>query len=127
MVQGCGTIFSKKYAHAVALYRKSTRALTFGILDKGVTLNHAKEAALHFDINPLQTVFWFTTTGWMMWQWLIGGALTRGAAALLYDGDPFHPRPSHLWEIAMEAEVDVFGTSAKWLHACSTHEVCMCV
>ena len=88
----------------------------------GVPLNRRKDAALHFDINSGQNIFWFTTTGWMMWQWLIGSALGtqftcftgtkvqiltlqaqagRGAAALLYDGDPFHPTPSHLWQVSV--------------------------
>mmetsp|Transcript_33874 Transcript_33874/g.54676 ORF Transcript_33874/g.54676 Transcript_33874/m.54676 type:complete len:450 (+) Transcript_33874:204-1553(+) len=86
----------------------------------GVTLNHMKEAALHMDINAKQRIFWFTTTGWMMWQWLLGAALGRGAAAVLYDGDPFYPKKAQLWQIAKEAELDVFGTSAPWLSACTS-------
>ena len=53
----------------------------------GVALNHAKEGALHWDLRAGERSLWYTTTGWMMWNWLLGAALTTGGAAVLYDGD----------------------------------------
>ncbi|HQR80482.1 MAG TPA: AMP-binding protein, partial [Actinomycetota bacterium] len=62
-------------------------------------------------------VFWFTTCGWMMWNWLVS-ALAAGATVVLYDGSPFHPEPDHLWRIAEEEQITLFGVSAKYLDSC---------
>jgi acetoacetyl-CoA synthetase len=80
----------------------------------GVLLQHLKEHVLHTDIGPADRVFYFTTCGWMMWNWLIG-TLATGAAIVLYDGSPMHPDPGVLWRLAREFEITVFGTSAKYL------------
>ncbi len=82
----------------------------------GTLLQHLKEHRLHTDIGPDDVVFYFTTCGWMMWNWLVSG-LATGATLVLYDGNPFHPGPEALWDMAEEEGVTVFGTSAKYLAA----------
>jgi len=82
----------------------------------GVLINHLKEMILHTDLSRKDTIFYFTTCGWMMWNWL-SSALGVGATLLLYDGSPFAPRASVLWELAEKEKVSVFGTSAKYLSA----------
>ena len=80
----------------------------------GTLLQHQKEHLLHTDLRRGDRVFYFTTCGWMMWNWLMS-ALATGATLLLYDGSPFHPGPGALWRIAEEERLTVFGTSAKYL------------
>ena len=82
----------------------------------GTLLQHLKEHQLHTDIGRQDVVFYFTTCGWMMWNWLVT-ALASGATVVLYDGSPFHPGPGALWKLAEEEGVTVFGTSAKYLAA----------
>ena len=82
----------------------------------GAILQHTKEHRLHCDIKPNDRVFYFTTCGWMMWNWLIS-ALASEAALILYDGSPFHPGPSALFDYADEERISFFGTSAKFLDA----------
>jgi acetoacetyl-CoA synthetase len=82
----------------------------------GTLLQHRKEHVLHTDIAPGDVVFYFTTTGWMMWNWLVS-ALASGATLVLYDGAPLHPDPGVLWRLAARERIDVFGTSAKYLSA----------
>ena len=82
----------------------------------GTLLQHIKELWLHTDVTPESRIFYFTTCGWMMWNWLASG-LTAGATLLLYDGSPFHPDPGTLWRFAQEERMTVFGTSAKYLAA----------
>jgi acetoacetyl-CoA synthetase len=82
----------------------------------GVLINHLKEMILHTDLSRKDTIFYFTTCGWMMWNWL-SSALGVGATLLLYDGSPFAPKASVLWELAEKEKVSVFGTSAKYLSA----------
>jgi acetoacetyl-CoA synthetase len=82
----------------------------------GTLLQHKKEHLLHTDIKPGDRLFFFTTCGWMMWNWLLSG-LASGATLVLYDGAPMHPDPGVLWQIAAAEEVDVFGTSARYLSA----------
>ena len=82
----------------------------------GTLLQHAKEHQLHTDLKPHDTLFFFTTCGWMMWNWLIG-ALASGCTLVLYDGSPFHPDPGTLWRIAEREGVTVFGTSPPYLAA----------
>ncbi len=80
----------------------------------GILLQHLKEHVLHTDIGPDDVVFYYTTCGWMMWNWLIG-ALATGAAIVLYDGSPMHPDAGVLWRIAEREGITVFGTSARYL------------
>ena len=80
----------------------------------GTLLQHQKEHLLHTDLKRSERVFYFTTCGWMMWNWLMS-ALATGATLVLYDGSPFHPDPGTLWRMAEEERLSIFGTSAKYL------------
>lgn len=82
----------------------------------GTLLQHAKEQRLHTDLREGDRFFYFTTCGWMMWNWLASG-LAAGATLVLYDGSPFHPGPGRLFDLADEERIDVFGVSAKFLDA----------
>ncbi len=82
----------------------------------GTLLQHQKEHVLHCDIGENDRVFYFTTCGWMMWNWLVS-ALACGATLLLYDGSPFAEDGRILWRIAEEEELTIFGTSAKFVSA----------
>ncbi|MGH8241380.1 MAG: acetoacetate--CoA ligase, partial [Steroidobacteraceae bacterium] len=82
----------------------------------GTLLQHQKEHLLHTDIRRTDRVFYFTTCGWMMWNWLMS-VLATGATLVLYDGSPFHPNPGALWQMAEQERINVFGTSAKFIAA----------
>ena len=82
----------------------------------GTLLQHQKEHLLHTDLKRSDRLFYFTTCGWMMWNWLMSG-LACGATLVLYDGSPFHPQPGVLWHMADEERITIFGTSAKYLAA----------
>jgi acetoacetyl-CoA synthetase len=82
----------------------------------GTLLQHQKEHVLHCDIGPDDRMFYFTTCGWMMWNWLVSG-LTCGATLILYDGSPFYEDGRILWRIAGEEKISIFGTSAKFIAA----------
>jgi len=82
----------------------------------GVLLHHLKELILHTDLKREDTIFYFTTCGWMMWNWLTS-SLAVGATLVLYDGNPFHPSPETLWRIAEEEKISIFGTSAGYIAA----------
>jgi acetoacetyl-CoA synthetase len=80
----------------------------------GTLLQHLKEQLLHTDVKPGDRLFFFTTCGWMMWNWLVSG-LAAGATIVLYDGSPLHPGPEVLWQMASEEAVTIFGTSPRYL------------
>jgi acetoacetyl-CoA synthetase len=80
----------------------------------GTLLQHLKEQQLHADLKPRDRLFFFTTCGWMMWNWL-ASALATETTILLYDGSPLHPGPDVLWDMAADEGVTVFGTSPKYL------------
>ena len=82
----------------------------------GTLLQHLKEHRLHTDLKSNERLFYFTTCGWMMWNWLVAG-LASGASIVLYDGSPMEPRAESLFELANEFKIDVFGTSASYLAA----------
>ncbi|WP_417438166.1 acetoacetate--CoA ligase [Idiomarina sp.] len=82
----------------------------------GTLLQHLKEHGLHTDLDRDDNLFYFTTCGWMMWNWLVSG-LAVGATLTLFDGSPFAPKPEFLWDVADEEGITVFGTSAKYLAA----------
>jgi acetoacetyl-CoA synthetase len=82
----------------------------------GVLLHQLKELVLHTDLKPEDTIFYFTTCGWMMWNWLTT-SLATGATLVLFDGNPFHPGPDALWQMAQDEKVTVFGTSAGYIAA----------
>jgi len=82
----------------------------------GVLLHQLKELVLHTDLKSDDTIFYFTTCGWMMWNWLTA-SLATGATLVLYDGNPFHPGPEALWQMAQDEKITVFGTSAGYIAA----------
>jgi len=82
----------------------------------GVLLHQKKELVLHTDLTEADTIFYFTTCGWMMWNWLTC-SLSVGATLVLFDGNPFHPGADALWKMAEEEKVTVFGTSAGYIEA----------
>lgn len=83
----------------------------------GTLLQHFKEHALHSDLKPGDVLCYFTTCGWMMWNWLVG-ALFQGVTVFLYDGSPAHPDLNTLWTAIDEEKINVFGTSPKFLQSC---------
>ena len=88
----------------------------------GTLLQHWKELALHTDVHENDVLFYFTTCGWMMWNWLVSG-LAVGATVVLYDGAPLAPDATILWRMAHREQVSVFGTSAKYLAMCEKEGV----
>ena len=88
----------------------------------GTLLQHLKEHQLHVDLDRDDVLFFFTTCGWMMWNWLVSG-LASGATVVLYDGSPFHPQPAVLVDLAQREAISVFGVSAKYLAALEKADV----
>lgn len=84
----------------------------------GTLLQHIKEHQLQCDVRAGERLFYFTTLGWMMWNWLASG-LASEATLLLYDGSPFAPRPAVLWDFAQDTGMNLFGTSAKYIDGCA--------
>ena len=82
----------------------------------GILINQMKELLLHTDLTPEDTIFYYTTCGWMMWNWLTA-SLSTGATLVLFDGNPFYPGPEYLWQMAEDEKITVFGTSAGYIAA----------
>ncbi|MBT9172646.1 MAG: Acetyl-coenzyme A synthetase [Syntrophomonadaceae bacterium] len=82
----------------------------------GTLIQHLKELLLHTDLKRDDTIFYFTTCGWMMWNWLVS-SLAAGATLVLFDGSPFYPEPGTLFQLAQDEKITVFGTSARYLAA----------
>jgi acetoacetyl-CoA synthetase len=101
------------------LYSSGTTGLPKGIVQGhgGIVLEHLKNLALSCDLGPGERFFWFTTTGWMMWNFLISGLLV-GCTIVLYDGSPAHPDLDTMWRLAQNHRVTYFGTSAPYIQSC---------
>src|SRR5688572_29717155 len=101
------------------LYTSGTTGLPKGLVHSqgGILLEHLKALALHQDLGADDRFFWFTTTGWMMWNYMLG-VLPLGGTAVLFDGSPAHPDLETLWRFAADAGVTYFGTSAAFIQAC---------
>jgi acetoacetyl-CoA synthetase len=101
------------------LYSSGTTGLPKAIVQGhgGILLEQLKKMGLHVDAQEGDRLFWFTTTGWMMWNFIVGGLLTP-ASIVLYDGSPGHPDMGVLWDLAEQAGMTCFGTSASYIAAC---------
>ena len=101
------------------LYSSGTTGLPKAIVQSqgGILMEHLKKMHLHLNAQEGDHVFWFTTTGWMMWNFLVGVLLTP-ASIVLYDGNPGYPDMGRLWDLAEEAHITIFGTGAAYIHGC---------
>ncbi len=101
------------------LYSSGTTGLPKPIVQGhgGILLEHLKMSSLHLDLKPGDRFFWYTSTGWMMWNFLIGGLLA-GATIVIYDGSPGYPNLNVLWELAQKVGITYFGTSAAFIGVC---------
>ncbi|MFE2449275.1 acetoacetate--CoA ligase [Streptomyces sp. NPDC059426] len=106
------------------LYSSGTTGLPKAIVQSqgGILLEHLKQLGLHCDLGPGDRFFWYTSTGWMMWNFLVSGLLV-GATVVLYDGSPGHPDTAAQWRVAERTGTTLYGTSAAYVMACRKADV----